>query len=71
MNNTFETLEIDFSNDTQLCEIMEIYGEKFDQMIFGENSEGEDYHISINSDHIVRETFRKITGFARKSTSMM
>lgn len=57
MTSEKQMIEIDFSNPKQLCELMRDYNDM--DMIFGKNDEGEDTHISINSDHIVLETFQK------------
>ena len=66
METIAKRIEIDPENLDGLRDLMDKYGDST-QMYFGESSEGEAVTISINPDHIVKETLQN-NGWTRVNT---
>jgi hypothetical protein len=66
MTNVNEKIKIDFSNLTQLRELMVTYGDS-ESMFPARNSDNEMQSVSIYKDHIVLKTFQS-NGWERENT---
>ena len=58
-------IEFNWSDIDSLREVMDEYGD-FPDMLFGENSEGEDQQISIGHENIIVDTFQT-NGWVRRN----
>lgn len=65
MQSTSDYLEIDFSDLPAMRKVMDNY-HHLTTMLIGKSDSGEDTYTSVNSDHIVHDTFQK-NGWVRRN----